>query len=542
MEPSSDISIESVEENVLKSSLNRVRKRKKQLYTDLKQLMEFYLSDANLRKDRFFGNLLQTSQCISINTFLNCNKIKSLTQNPEDIIKALENSNVLSVSDCKTKIYRIKPIEDKTPEDIERCTIYVEQLPPKADHDWIKSMFEKYGSVAYISLPKFKSGIIKRFAFIEFDNEESAVKVLEEYKKLHAVSKILPEELQSIITFKEDEDKNVIDESTNDDNLLKKRKHSISVEDVEGVEKKIKKETLQVSCSGIKNNKKKKKKDKNKKSDLDDEQKNSSFEISDSENNQKALIENADTSTLKLAEAITSDDDKKDISIEQNNTESIIKKKRKRNKGKKVKLDTNLTSPVLRIMSKTEWRKLRNQFLNMQRQKMSLLKAQLRRPKYNENFNAKYCEKTDKNNEAITNVENVNVDLPKNNDIRVKYEPGVILKIEFANPIESDKIFKTEAKTDSRVKFVDVVHNSEAYVRCDCQETAINIAKENRWPQTRLLKGEEEKLYWDKILRDREMKCVKQKETKKPRGREKLIKKAEKRLAQHVTFNEEDNE
>jgi len=63
MEPSSDISIESVEENILKSSLNRVRKRKKQLYTDIKQLLEFYLSDANLRKDRFFGNLMQTSQC-----------------------------------------------------------------------------------------------------------------------------------------------------------------------------------------------------------------------------------------------------------------------------------------------------------------------------------------------------------------------------------------------------------------------------------------------------------------------------------------------
>jgi hypothetical protein len=63
MEPSSDISIESVEENILKSSLNRVRKRKKQLYTDLKKQMEFYLSDANLRKDRYFGNLMQTSQC-----------------------------------------------------------------------------------------------------------------------------------------------------------------------------------------------------------------------------------------------------------------------------------------------------------------------------------------------------------------------------------------------------------------------------------------------------------------------------------------------
>lgn len=58
-------------------------------------------------------------------TFLNCNKIKSLTTNPEDIVKAIESSTFLAVSDCKTKIHRIKPIEVKQPEDIERCTIYV---------------------------------------------------------------------------------------------------------------------------------------------------------------------------------------------------------------------------------------------------------------------------------------------------------------------------------------------------------------------------------------------------------------------------------
>lgn len=78
----------------------------------------------------------------------------------------------------------------------------------------------------------------------------------------------------------------------------------------------------------------------------------------------------------------------------------------------------------------------------MQRQKMSLLKAQLRRPKYNENFNTHFHENSEKNNEANTIVEKVDVALPKNNDIRVKYEPGVILKISFANPIESEKIFK----------------------------------------------------------------------------------------------------
>lgn len=52
-------------------------------------------------------------------------------------------------------------------------------MPSKADHGWVKSMFEKYGSVAYVSLPKFKSGAIKRFAFVEFNTEESAKKVLE---------------------------------------------------------------------------------------------------------------------------------------------------------------------------------------------------------------------------------------------------------------------------------------------------------------------------------------------------------------------------
>lgn len=78
----------------------------------------------------------------------------------------------------------------------------------------------------------------------------------------------------------------------------------------------------------------------------------------------------------------------------------------------------------------------------MQRQKMSLLKAQLRRPKYYENSNKNFLEDPGKNKEANANVENANINLQKNNDIRVKYEPGVILKISFENPIESDKIFK----------------------------------------------------------------------------------------------------
>ncbi|VVC43542.1 La protein, RNA-binding domain,La-type HTH domain,LARP7, RNA recognition motif 1,Lupus La [Cinara cedri] len=537
MEPSSDVSVESIDENIQKSTLNRVRKRKKQLYADLKKQMEFYLSDANLRKDRFFGHLMQTTNCIGVDTFLNCNKIKNLTTNPEDIVKAIESSNILGVSDCKTKVYRIQPIEDKQPEDIERCTVYVEQLPLKADHDWVKSMFEKYGNVAYISLPKFKSGTIKRFAFVEFEDEESAKKVVEEHKKQHEEPKILPEDLQSIITFNEDENK----KDTGIINLERKRKHSINNDSVK--DKKMKKEVPKVSALGNKNNKKKKKKDKNKKNNMENEQKESSFEISDNENNQKALLnEQLDSSIEKSDEIMPSDDDKKKCN-ESNDVDSLIKKKkRKRNKGKKGKSNINTTiTPSLRIMSKTEWRKLRNQFLNMQRQKMSLLKAQLQHPKYTENHNTNFHKNTEDNFDKNINSVNLQSEVVKSKDIRVKYEPGVILKITFSNPIESDKIFKAEAKTDSNVKFVDVVNNCEAYIRCDCQESAQKIAEENRWPQTTLLKGEEEKLYWEKILRDREIKFTIQKNTKKPRGRLKLINKAEKRLAQHVTFTEEND-
>jgi hypothetical protein len=118
-------------------------------------------------------------------------------------------------------------------------------------------------------------------------------------------------------------------------------------------EKKIKKEIIKVSSTGIKNNKKKKKKDKHRKSDLDSEQKNSSFEISDCENNQRTILnESVDSSIEKPIDIMPSDDVKKDSNIEINNEDSTVKKKRKRNKGKKVKLEANISSPGLRIMSK----------------------------------------------------------------------------------------------------------------------------------------------------------------------------------------------
>lgn len=172
------------------------------------------------------------------------------------------------------------------------------------------------------------------------------------YKNLHEESKILPEELQSIITFKEDENVNIEDihkeedRNIDKDDLVKKRKYSISTDNV--TEKKLKKEIINLNSIETKITKKKKKIDKHKKSNIESGQNNSSFEISDSENTQKTMLNVNPNSSIEQS----SDGNINETNIESNNDVSIIKKKRKRNKGKKVKLDTSITIPGLRIMSK----------------------------------------------------------------------------------------------------------------------------------------------------------------------------------------------
>ncbi|XP_026681217.1 la-related protein 7-like [Diaphorina citri] len=79
-----------------------------------------------------------------------------------------------------------------------------EKLPPEAEHDYIESVFSKYGKVTYVSLPKFKStGKLKGFAFVEFSTKEEATKALEAYTEMgcRLPSTMPPESLISIQTF-----------------------------------------------------------------------------------------------------------------------------------------------------------------------------------------------------------------------------------------------------------------------------------------------------------------------------------------------------
>lgn len=166
------------------------------------------------------------------------NKIRKLTESLEDIQKALNKSELLELNEDKTKVFRKIPPKEK--QNVDDCTIYVESIKSDATHDWLSSIFSKFGKVAYVSLPRFKHNrMIKGFAFVEFEKESDAQAALTFFEEIDMKipAQIPPEDLLSIKTFEKEEEgeSKMVKETENP----KKRKRS--EEESEGQEdKKVK--------------------------------------------------------------------------------------------------------------------------------------------------------------------------------------------------------------------------------------------------------------------------------------------------------------
>ena len=67
----------------------------------LQKQIEFYMSDENLKNDKFFNNLIRQApnKEIPIKILLNCRKIQALNANEENITNAIKNSNELLISE-----------------------------------------------------------------------------------------------------------------------------------------------------------------------------------------------------------------------------------------------------------------------------------------------------------------------------------------------------------------------------------------------------------------------------------------------------------
>ncbi|XP_067008323.2 la-related protein 7 [Anabrus simplex] len=567
----------------------KVRHRKKKLYHAILQQMEFYFSDSNLLKDRFLGKLVHDSGYVDLSVFLTFNRIRRLTSSVEDLAKALKNSEMLTVSEDGTKICRVTPVKVK--ENVDDCTIYVEQLPPDADHDWLRGIFSAYGKVAYVSIPKYRgSGKVKGFAFVEFDTPEEANRTLEAFGAMGCClpTEIPPEQLCSISTFEQEDkdgcelpkDEEVAAEARQEheeQQPKKKRKRNKdcdekdeeSLEQVEApvTKKKRKSETVEEieenreeSDKGSSGNveekspeKKKKKKEadslvspetepvetsgrrKKRKRSGENEQAGAE-DVDKHEDKEDAAEQEDDDGCRKRLKGEDSTDDQEGEGIPEEGRKKKKNRKRKK-KNKKDKPETDGTKIGLRILSKREWKRLRNKYLELQRKKMKAFKQYLARSRWAQI----------KQDSSQGSGDNVEVEDDAKNGVpesqaRTVFTPGVIVHCQLNTPVDDVKKFKADARVYPNVKYVDVKEgDTEVFLRCSSAEAAKQLVSEKPWERMSVIEGEEEMAYWEKIKRDREEKLGKKVRVKQ-RGRDRLLKKAETVLGKHMRFDDLDDQ
>ncbi|CAK9300995.1 unnamed protein product [Gordionus sp. m RMFG-2023] len=174
----------------------------------LKNQIEFYFSETNLRRDKYLRNLLGPSlnNSINISELLNFNKVTNLTKNIQDVIRAIIRSNKFELNDDKT-YFKLHPdfllnkgiyLSDKLniksyDEDLRTIFIRTFASSKIIDIDLIKDWFSYFGTVLYVKIIK-KENINDSFdikkintndikhAYIIFESDIS-IKQLLKFKK-----------------------------------------------------------------------------------------------------------------------------------------------------------------------------------------------------------------------------------------------------------------------------------------------------------------------------------------------------------------------
>ncbi|RZC37674.1 la-related protein 7, partial [Asbolus verrucosus] len=182
---------------------------------------------------------------------------------------------------------------------------------------------------------------------------------------------------------------------------------------------------------------------------------------------------------------------------ESDDTENKKKKKLKKEHKKK----NYIKELGLQVLSKKEWKKMRNRYLDLQKKKMHEFKRHLLKARFSQ---ANYDDKFKKPNE---------------NPEQRKTEK-MLSKLEFVEGVINELKLSC-----SDIKYVDIPNpgSEDVYVRFNTSNGAKSFCNQEVAGKKVILEGDEENSYWDRILQNREDKFKKQ--NKKQRGRDKLLKK-----------------
>lgn len=161
--------------------------------------------------------------------------------------------------------------------------------------------------------------------------------------------------------------------------------------------------------------------------------------------------ENDETNALLQTEKhSTRDFDMRNSDIEET---SVDERKKKKNRKKRSKVQSNnICSKIgLQVMAKSDWKRLRNKYLDLQRQKMSELKLHLRKAEVERGGIMTKKGYHDKTGQNISNTshdkskhenDNGKPNEEKKSFGRVDYAPGIIVKIEMDEPCTDLQSFK----------------------------------------------------------------------------------------------------
>jgi len=465
------------------------RKRLKGLYKRLVEQLEFYFSDANLRKDGFMMQLIKKDPWVELAVFEKFNKMKTMMAElvkdgnsvQHHLARALEvkKSSLLEISEDGTKVKRLNKLQDK--EDIEDCTIYVENIAPDASHEVVKNRFNQFGTVAYVSIPKFqKSQKAKGFAFIEFENVESVKNVMKACGlKLDDTNLPDPASLTSIKTFTEGDE---AEGKENDDQVLK-RKHENEDDDFDAPKRLRIDENLKkaepVTCPGSEN-----------------------LATSAPAVDSIAAAEGEETPLMSLH--------------------------------------------GFRILTKTQWRRLRNKYLNQQRINVSAAKALIK-------IERRETRPAGKKTEAIKNesslklkveapealAKGIRTEAPETHK-PLEFTKGIILRITVPGGIDDVKKCKRRVRESEDVGYIDATIGHDIfYVRCKSEEQADKLltTQMENWTLIKL-KEQAESDYWLKIQQDMADKKSGKVVVPKEKRKKKLLATMEQSRNSHVHFGD----
>ncbi|KAM9236533.1 la-related protein 7 [Leptosomus discolor] len=563
------------------------RSRVKQVLADIAKQVDFWFGDVNLHKDRFLREQIEKSRdgYVDISLLVSFNKMKKLTTDGKLIARAVKSSSVVELDLEGTRIRRRQPLGEQ-PKDVDSRTVYVELLPKNVNHGWIERVFGKCGNVVYVSIPRYKStGDPKGFAFVEFETKEQAEKAIEFLNNPPEEAPRKPGIFPKTVKNKPIPALNTSNSSVVEEKKKKKKKKSkikkesnvqAAVETKEANTNtttehvpKSKRHRTSSECSEMEGTETHRQPSKREKRKWDRTEGSEVPWESRPGKRKRTSSEDGETSTPKIKKTVKKDEvppvkeetteapkDSNDISAEEDKDKkdtSLSKSKRKHKKKHKERHKMGEEVIPLRVLSKTEWMDLKQEYLALQKASMASLKKTMSqiKPEPVAEMETESCTQRKPQSENDKSASEDPAPPAKANTMGPQFVSGVIVKIISTEPLPGRKQIKDALAVLADVAYVDKLEgDTECHVRFQTPEDAQIVMKsykeiqiKNNW-KFEVLAGDHEQRYWQKILVDRQAKLNQPREKK--RGTEKLIAKAERmrlektqQTSKHIRFTED---